>query len=203
MSKGYDKVKTHGGAAYSGMKIGASHKWYYDQGEWRERKLRPDEWQIFYKTPKRRAGKAPEDSGAPVGTQYNWLIVAHQRVDKLDANSYSTCMEGKKFKVAHKRAAKNSWSASERAQRRKVIEYLEQVIRELKQADEDEPVPYTVGPEDRIYGLEHFNRQELYELASELEIPGRSKMKRDELLEAIQQARRGQQEAGESQRKAA
>ena len=74
-------------------------------------------------------GNERED-GAPVGTEYNWLIVSHQRVDKLDANSYMTRMEGKKFKVAHKRAGANAWNASERAQRKKVIQYLEQMIEE-------------------------------------------------------------------------
>lgn len=51
------------------------------------------------KTKKSRAGKAPEGSGAPVGTGYNWLIVAHQRVDKLDANNYMTNLDGRKFRA--------------------------------------------------------------------------------------------------------
>src|SRR5690606_11431027 len=78
----FDRIKRHEGGGYSGMQIGRSHKWNYDQGEWRERKLSPDDWEIFYQTTKRRAAKAPTDSGAPLGTEYNWLIVAHQRVEK-------------------------------------------------------------------------------------------------------------------------
>lgn len=50
-------------------------------------KKTPEEWDVFYETKKTRAGNAPEGSGSPVGTGYNWLIVAHQRVDKLDANN--------------------------------------------------------------------------------------------------------------------
>lgn len=181
----YNNLKEFAGSRYSGMKVGASHKWYYDQGEWRERKVTPEEWDIYYETTKRRAGKAPEGSGAPVGTEYNWLIVAHQRVDKLDANSYRTCMEGKKFKVAHKRAAKNEWNTTEKKQRKKVIRFLEQVIEDLKAADEKTAVPYTVGKQQRIYGLEHRNKNELYEMAAEMNLPNRSKMNREGLLNAI------------------
>src|SRR5699024_10624162 len=107
----------------------------------------------FYQTKKRRAGKAPEGSGAPVGTGYNWLIVAHQRVDKEDANTYMTRLEGEKFKVAHLRAKKGKWNVSEKKQRKKVIEYLEEVISDIKEADEDEEIPFSVDGEDRIYGL--------------------------------------------------
>lgn len=181
----YNTMKEFEGSRYSGMKVGARHKWYYDQGEWRERKITPEEWDVYYETVKRRAGKAPEGSGAPVGTEYNWLIVAHQVVDKLDANSYITRLNGKKFKVAHKRASKDKWSVSEKTQRKKVIQYLEQVIQELKDADENEQLPYTTGEEERIYGLEHRTKTELYEMASERNIPNRSKMSHEELLKAV------------------
>ncbi len=183
--KQYDRYKFHGGEQYTGMKVGATHKWYYDQGEWRERKVTPDDWKIFYKTIKRRAGKAPDEAGVPVGTEYNWLIVAHQRVDKLDANSYMTCMEGRKFKVAHKRAGKNAWNVSEKGQRKRVIAYLEALLEELKAADESVRVPWTVGEEERVYGLELRNLAELKDMAADLQIAGRAKMKRDQLLAAI------------------
>jgi len=32
----YDEFKEHEGQRYTGMKIGRSHNWYYDQGEWKE-----------------------------------------------------------------------------------------------------------------------------------------------------------------------
>lgn len=184
--KKYNKFKEHKGKRYSGMKIGGTHKWYYDQGVWKERKKTPEEWDIFYQTPKRRAGRAPEKSGAPVGTGYNWLIVAHQRVDKLDANTYMTYLEGKKFKVSHLRAEKGKWNVTEKTQRKKVVEFLEKVISDIKESDENEEIPYTVNEEERIYGLKHKTKKELYDIAADLDIPGRSKMKRNELLVAIQ-----------------
>jgi|GEM_PF-2004200 len=185
--QGYDRLKQHQGKGYSGMKVGRSHKWYYDQGEWRERKITPDEWEISYQTTKRRAARAPEESGAPIGTEYNWLIVSHQRVDKLDANSYMTCMEGKKFKVAHKRASNAAWNVSERTQRKKVIEYLEQMIEELKAADAAEPLPFSVGEHEHVYGLNLRTKSELLDMAKEYGLAGTSKMKREELLEAVKE----------------
>lgn len=185
--KQYDRYKKYHGEEYTGMKVGGTHKWYYDRGEWRERKLTPDDWKIYYKTTKRRAGKAPDESGVPVGTEYNWLIVSHQRVSKLDANSYMTCMEGRKFKVAHKRANKDVWNVSEKTQRKHVIAYLEQLINEIKAADEDAMLPWTVGEQERVYGLELRNLNDLKSLAGDLQIAGRSKMKRDALLAAIEE----------------
>ncbi|QOR38104.1 hypothetical protein HNO52_05950 [Billgrantia diversa] len=184
-TQGYDRLKQHEGKGYSGMPVGRSHKWYYDQGEWRERKLSPDEWEISYQTTKRRAARAPEESGAPIGTEYNWLIVSHQRVEKCDANSYETCLEGKKFKVAHKRASNNAWNVSEKAQRKKVIEYLKQMIEELEEADESDPLPYSVGEHEHIYGLNLRTKAELLDMARKYEISGTSKMKREELLDAV------------------
>ena len=181
----YNKLKKYKGKRYSGMRVGGRHKWYYDEGEWKERKIAPDEWELFYQTKKRRAGKAPEGTGASIGTGYNWLIVAHQRVEKLDPNTYMTCLDGKKFKVAHLRASKGKWNISEQKQREKVIEFLEKVIADIKEADEDEEIPYSVNEEERIYGLKLMTKAELYDIAAEYEISGRSKMKRDELLDAI------------------
>src|SRR5436305_149984 len=42
----YDEFKTHEGRRYTGMKVGRSHKWYYDKGEWKEKKITPDLSQI-------------------------------------------------------------------------------------------------------------------------------------------------------------
>jgi hypothetical protein len=186
-TQGFNRFKQHQGKAYTGMRVGGSHKWYYDQGEWRERKLSPDQWEIFYQTIKRRAARAPEESGAPIGTGYNWLIVSHQRVDKLDANSYMTWMEGRKFKVAHKRASKDAWNASEKAQRKKVIQYLEQMIEELKQADASANLPYSVGEHAHVYGLNLRTKDELLAIAKDHDIPVKSSMKREELLQAVKE----------------
>jgi len=131
----YDEFKEFEGRRYTGMKIGRSHKWYYDKGEWKEKKVTPDLWQISYAVTKRRAGKAPEGSGVPVGTEYHWYILAHQNVKKLNANDYSTSLSGMKYKVAHKRADSEKWSASERAQRRRMIKFLEDMIGELQKQE--------------------------------------------------------------------
>src|SRR5436305_1419517 len=103
-SVSYDEFKEYEGRRYTGMKIGRSHKWNYDPGEWKETKITPDLWQISYAVTKRRAGRAPEGSGVPVGTAYHWYIVAHQNVTKLNANDYTTSMSGLKFKIAYKKA---------------------------------------------------------------------------------------------------
>lgn len=128
----YNSFKEYQGQQYTGMKIGRSHKWYYDKGEWKEKKVTPDQWQIHYAVTKRRAGKAPEGSGVPVGTEYNWYILAHQNVRKLNANDYSTELSGMKFKLAHKRADKTTWSASEKAQRKRLIKIFQGMIDQLE-----------------------------------------------------------------------
>ena len=132
----YNAVKDYQGQRYTGMRIGRTHKWYYDRGEWNEKKVTPDQWEIEYAVTKRRAGKAPEGSGVPVGTEYHWYIVAHQTVTKLNANDYSTSMSGYKFKLAHKRADQGHWNASANAQRIHLIKIFQQLLRELQQQRE-------------------------------------------------------------------
>jgi hypothetical protein len=129
---GYDQLKEFGGKRYTGMKVGRRHRWKYEAGYWTERKVTPDKWDFQYSVVKRRAGKAPEGSGAPVGTSYRWYILAEQIVTKLDANSYSTSMVGWKHKLAHQRAGKDSWSASDRAQRKHLAGILREMIAELE-----------------------------------------------------------------------
>jgi hypothetical protein len=135
LAAAYNKFKTFEGRRYTGVKVGRGHKWYYDRGEWKETKITPDLWEFTYATPKRRAGNAPEGSGVPVGTEYHWYIAAHQNVRKLNANDYTTSMTGLKFKVAHKRAENDKWSASEGAQRKRLIKFLSEVIESLEQHD--------------------------------------------------------------------
>ena len=140
----YDEFKEFEGRKYTGMKIGRSHKWYYDQGEWTEKKITPDLWQISYAVTKRRAGRAPEGSGVPVGTGYHWYILAHQNVTKLNANDYTTSMTGLKYKVAHKRADSEKWSATPKTQRKRMMQFLKSVIEDLeRQPDEEEAVAET------------------------------------------------------------
>lgn len=136
----YNRFKEFEGQQYTGMKIGRSHKWHYDQGEWKETKITPDLWEISYAVTKRRAGHAPEGSGVPVGTEYHWYIMAHQNVKKLNANDYTTSMTGIKYKLAHKRANKDKWSATAKTQRKHLIKLLEETIAELKK----EPIPLEI-----------------------------------------------------------
>jgi hypothetical protein len=132
ISKSYNEFKEFQGKNYTGMRVGRTHKWYYDKGEWKEKKVTPDKWQFSYNVTKRRAGNAPEGSGVPVGTEYHWYILANQNVKKLDANNYTTSMIGLKYKLAHKRADKNNWSSSDNVQRKRLIEILETLIENIK-----------------------------------------------------------------------
>lgn len=83
---GYNALKKFHGQVYSGMAIGGSHNWNYDQGVWKETKVEPDRWEIDYTTTKRRARKAPRGSGVPIGTEYHWLIVGHQVRNRFEVH---------------------------------------------------------------------------------------------------------------------
>ncbi|WP_205510817.1 hypothetical protein [Longitalea arenae] len=137
LSKTYNQFKEFEGQVYTGMKIGRSHKWYYDKGEWKETKVTPDLWTISYAVTKRRAGRAPEGSGVPVGTEYHWYILAHQHVRKLNANDYTTALTGLKYKLAHRRAEKDKWNVSEKTQRKRLIKMLKDMIVQLEKAPEN------------------------------------------------------------------
>ena len=132
ISKGYNEYKDFEGKKYTGMRVGGTHQWYYDKGEWKEKKIAPDKWEFTYATNKRRAWQAPEGSGVPVGTEYHWYLLAHQNVRKLDANSYTTSMEGLKYKLAHKRAEIGKWSSTDYAQKERLIQIFEGLIDQLK-----------------------------------------------------------------------
>jgi hypothetical protein len=133
ISKGYNEYKEFHGRKYTGMKVGGTHHWYYDKGEWKETKIAPDKWEFVYDTNKRRAWQAPEGSGVPVGSEYHWYILAHQNVRKLDANSYMTSMTGFKYKLAHKRVDRGKWSSADNAQKEHLIRIFEGLITQLKE----------------------------------------------------------------------
>ena len=145
----YNEFKEYEGQRYTGMKIGRSHKWRYDPGEWKETKITPDLWQIGYAVNKRRAGHAPEGSGAPVGTEYHWYIVAHQNVAKQTANDYTTSLTGLKFKIAHRRAGSEKWSATPKTQRKRMITFLQSVITDLEKQNESETAAVVKRVSDR------------------------------------------------------
>lgn len=138
ISATYNEFKEFEGKQYTGMKIGRSHKWYYEKGEWKEKKMTPDLWEINYAVKKTRAGKAPEGSGVPVGTEYHWYILAHQNVTKLDANNYTTSMTGLKYKLAHKRAGKDKWSTTEKTQKKRLIRMMKKLVDQMEKDLEEE-----------------------------------------------------------------
>jgi hypothetical protein len=147
MSASYNKYKNFAGEQYTGMKVGRSHRWHYDKGDWKETKITPDLWEISYAVTKRRAGHAPEGSGVPVGTEYHWYILAHQNVKKLNADDYSTEMTGLKYKLAHKRADKEKWSATAKTQKNRLIKLMQELIAQL----EKDPVPIEMEYDGTTY----------------------------------------------------
>lgn len=147
----YDDAKTHEGRAYSGMRVGGSHDWDYPDGRWQETKVAPDRWDVRFESLKRRRRAAPEDSGAAPGTMYHWLVLGHQRVRKLDADTYATLLEGVKWKIAHRRPHWRAWSSEYPEQpsaRRKTIEVLEAALTELRaeEAARAAPLEATLSP---------------------------------------------------------
>jgi hypothetical protein len=129
----FERFKKYNGQEYTGMQVGRSHKWNYDKGIWKETKITPDLWEISYAVTKRRAARAPEGSGVPVGTGYHWYIFAHQVVSKLNANDYTTEMTGLKYKLAHKRADKEKWSVTSKTQRKRLVAFFKKMIIQLEQ----------------------------------------------------------------------
>jgi len=65
------------------MKVGRAHTWNYDQGRWKEKKITPDKWEISYAVRKRRAGKAPEGSGVPVGYRISLVRFGSPKGNKI------------------------------------------------------------------------------------------------------------------------
>jgi hypothetical protein len=155
----YNAYKFYKGKQYTGMAIGRKHNWNYDAGVWTEQKVTPDRWNIHYEVIKRRKGRAPEGSGVPVGTEYHWFILSHQLVKKLDANSYTTEMNGVKLKLAHKRSSTGNWSISDRTQRNHLIKILQDYIEELKDMDLEEFIESETNVVKKSKQKENVSRQ--------------------------------------------
>jgi hypothetical protein len=136
VTESYNKPKLYQGKQYTGMAVGRTITWQYDPGIWKDIKVTPDQWDITFNVTKRRRGEAPEGSGAAVGTGYHWLIIGHQFVEKLNADDYTTRLVGMKFKLAHKRADKDKWSATGPTQHKQLIRILKNVIAGLEQNPE-------------------------------------------------------------------
>lgn len=131
----YDDAKEHDGRAYSGMAVGGVHDWDYPDGRWIEQKVAPDRWSVRFESSKRRRRAAPAGSGAAPGTRFHWYLAGHQRVRKIDEDTYRTLFEGTKWKVGHQRPHWRKWSTEypdQMSARERVIQALEDTLRELK-----------------------------------------------------------------------
>ena len=132
----FNTLKKFNDQVYTGMKVGGSHHWKYNNGDWYETKQAPDRWTINFKSLKSRTHLAPEKSGANVGTVYHWYIIADQLATKLDDNSYMTSMNGVKFKIGHKRPNWKMFSYNypeQQSYKERVIETLEYILKKLKE----------------------------------------------------------------------
>ena len=144
----FDDLKEFHGQTYTGMPVGGQHTWHYTDAKWRETKTTPDEWDFTFESVKRRERRAPLGSGVPPGTQYHWYLLAHQKVRKIDEDSYTTFMSGMKYKVAHKRPHWRWWSCDypeQESERERVIAILERTLARLRQtsAPPDDPMAET------------------------------------------------------------
>lgn len=127
----YDDLKEFQGEEYSGMAVGGQHAWIYPNGLWREEKVAPDQWAFTFASIKEREQHAPVGSGVPPGTQYHWYILVHQRVRKIDEDTYHTFMDGVKYKIAHKRPHWRKWSSEypdQTPERERIVAILEETL---------------------------------------------------------------------------
>lgn len=123
-----------------GTQVGGPQMWSYPDGKWTERKLTPQRWDVAFTSLQRRRRRAPEGSGAEVGSGHHWLVVAHQWAGKMDANTYATHLEGSKHLLGIRKPGWNGWSTQQeghKSARVRTIAILEELITELRgMADE-------------------------------------------------------------------
>lgn len=127
--RNYDTLKKFNGRLYTGMVIGGTHDWLYPDGRWKETKISPDKWEFSFESLKRRTHESRDNTGAAEGTIFHWYILADQKATKLDKDSYSTSMNGIKFKIGHKRPYWREFSYNYIDQ----ISYEERVTQALKE----------------------------------------------------------------------
>ncbi len=131
----YNSLKEYDKRIYTGMRVGGSHQWNYNDGKWYEIKEAPDKWRFKFNSLKTRIIPAPNNSGARINTKFHWYIIANQIATKIDSNSYMTSMNGVKFKIGHKRPYWKTFSYNYPEQlsyKEKIIEILENIVSELK-----------------------------------------------------------------------
>lgn len=131
----YDSIKFHDNKIYTGMKIGGSHSWNYNDGKWFEIKKAPDKWTFTFDSQKTRVTSAPRKTGAIRKTKFHWYIMADQIATKIDENSYMTSMKGVKFKIGHKRPDWRTFSynyPNQISYKKRIIQILEDTLKKLK-----------------------------------------------------------------------
>ena len=131
----YNSLKSYYNKKYSGMRVGGSHYWNYNNGKWYETKEAPDRWSLKFNSLKTRVNPAPNNSGASINTKFHWYIIADQIATKIDSNSYMTSMNGVKFKIGHKRPYWRAFSYNYPEQvpyKERIIKILEETLAELK-----------------------------------------------------------------------
>lgn len=104
----YDAIKSHNKKVYTGMRIGGSHSWNYNNGKWLETKKTPDKWSFTFDSIKTR--------------------------ENFD-NSYMTSMRGIKFKLGHKRPYWRTFSynySNQIACKDRIIKILEDTLKKLR-----------------------------------------------------------------------
>ena len=140
-AESFNKMKEFNGIPYTGMRVGGTHHWNYPDGKWVETKVSPDRWDFEFTCTKSRKRRAPVNSGAMVGTEYNWYIIADQRAMKLSTDEYQTVMKGSKWKIGHKRPNWRSFSyeyPNQQSYRQKVIEILRDTLEQMEREEEQE-----------------------------------------------------------------
>ncbi|MFX1571763.1 MAG: hypothetical protein ACFFB0_03365 [Promethearchaeota archaeon] len=132
----YNSLKVYNKKIYTGMKVGSSHYWNYNNGKWYETKESPDKWRFQFNSLKTRVNSAPNNTGASLNTKYHWYIIADQIATKKDNNSYLTSMKGIKFKIGHKRPYWKTFSYNYPEQvpyKERIIRILEDTIQKLRE----------------------------------------------------------------------
>ena len=131
----YNDLKEYNGKVYTGMLIGRSHSWVYPEGRWKETKVAPDKWEFSFESIKKRSYQSKDNTGAKRGTMFHWYIIADQKAEKIDNDSYKTSMSGLKFKIGHKRSYWKRFSydyEDQETYKERVIRALEETLNALK-----------------------------------------------------------------------
>jgi hypothetical protein len=118
------------GRRYTGMKIGAVTSGT-TSGDWKETKVTPDSGRSSSAVTKRRAGKAPEGSGVPVGTSYHWYILAHPERDQAERQRLLDVDDGYEDQAGPSALREREVEREPRGPAAHLIKVLQRVIEDL------------------------------------------------------------------------